>query len=527
MKKLSEKDTQRLMTLYQQGNYQSAVDESKKLINSYPGELILHNILGVCLERQGSFKSAANAYKDALNINPAIPELQFNMGAMLYALNCWDDAISHYKKALDINPNFTEAYFNLGIAYQSQALFEKAIESYEGALNLQPGFYEAVGNIGTIKQLQGDLDSAIKWFEKALNINEDARGHYNLAGALRNQGNLSIAIDHYKKAIEIGSNEPEFYSDLGDALWHDGQIKEANQFLRLAVEINPRHSRASYQLAIFLYDNTMFEEAIKYFEVSQFEDWEERTLYCFYKLENFDQFETRLKKAVTHKNASPFLATLSTHYSQNMKIKDIYNFCPTPLDFVCHERVPELMESDSKLLYDLIFDINTCKIGERKQKRLSYGVQSAGNLFKRPEKSFKSLEVALSKLIKNYFLKFKEMPCEFINSFPKEIEFSSSWFVKMQSGGHLSSHIHEDGWISGAVYLSIPKNINHQDEGGIELSTDGDEYPRMHDDFPKKVLLPEAGDVIFFPSSVFHRTIPFNSDEERICIAFDLKPEPR
>ena len=97
----------------------------------------------------------------------------------------------------------------------------------------------------------------------------------------------------------------------------------------------------------------------------------------------------------------------------------------------------------------------------------------------------------------------------------------------MQSGGHLSSHIHEDGWISGAVYLSIPKNINHQDEGGIELSTDGDEYPRMHDDFPKKVLLPEAGDVIFFPSSVFHRTIPFNSDEERICIAFDLKPEPR
>jgi len=527
MKQLSEKDTQKLMSLYQQGHYQSAVIESKKLIKGYPGELILHNILGVCLERQGLFKSAANAYKDALKINPAIPELQFNMGAMSYALNRCDDAIIHYKKALAINPNFTEAFFNMGITYQSQALFEKAVESYESALILQPGFYEAVGNIGTIKQLQGDLDSAIKYFEKALNINEDARGHYNLAGALRNHGNLSIAINHYKKAIELGSNESEFYSDLGDALWHDGQIKEANRFLRLAVEINPSHSRANYQLAIFLYDNTMFEEAIKYFDVSKFEDWEERTLYCFYKLENFDQFDLRLKKAVTHKNASPFLATLSTHYSQNMKTKDIYNFCPSPLDFICHEKIPELMENDSKLLYDLINDINTCKIGERKQKRLSYGVQSAGNLFQRPEKSFKSLEVALSKLINNYFLRFKEMPCEFIKSFPKEVKFSSSWFVKMQSGGHLSSHIHEDGWISGAVYLSIPKNITHEDEGGIELSTDGDEYPRMHNDFPKKVLLPKAGDVIFFPSSVFHRTIPFNSDEERICIAFDLKPESR
>ncbi|MEY3838991.1 MAG: hypothetical protein RLZ90_790, partial [Pseudomonadota bacterium] len=64
-------------------------------------------------------------------------------------------------------------------------------------------------------------------------------------------------------------------------------------------------------------------------------------------------------------------------------------------------------------------------------------------------------------------------------AFPKTIEFSSSWFVKMQTGGHLSSHIHEEGWISGAVYLSIPQQKKHPDEGGIELSIDGDDYPRM------------------------------------------------
>jgi hypothetical protein len=94
----------------------------------------------------------------------------------------------------------------------------------------------------------------------------------------------------------------------------------------------------------------------------------------------------------------------------------------------------------------------------------------------------------------------------------------------MQSGGHLTSHIHEDGWISGAIYLSIPKKTKNQDEGAIELSTHGDDYPIIIDDFPKKIIKPNEGDVIFFPSSVFHRTIPFESDEERICIAFDLKP---
>ena len=95
----------------------------------------------------------------------------------------------------------------------------------------------------------------------------------------------------------------------------------------------------------------------------------------------------------------------------------------------------------------------------------------------------------------------------------------------MQSGGHLDSHIHEEGWVSGSVYLSMPKEKKDPNEGAIELSLHGDNYPKKHDDFPKKTYPVEVGDVVFFPSSVFHRTIPFKSDEERICIAFDVKPK--
>ena len=202
MKPLSEKDTQRLMSFYQQGNYQSAVEESKKLIHNYPKELILYNILGLCLERQGLFQPAAEAYQDALKINPAIPELQFNMGAMLYALDRWDDAISHYKKAIDINPNFTEAFFNMGITYQSQALFEKAIESYENAIKLQPGFYEAVGNIGTIKQLQGDLDNAIKYSIETPLINVSTENIRNSITLKISDNGIGMSKSVQKKIFE-------------------------------------------------------------------------------------------------------------------------------------------------------------------------------------------------------------------------------------------------------------------------------------------------------------------------------------
>jgi len=525
MKKVSQQEIQELMMLHEKGHDAEAINKARVLIKNNPEEIILHNILGVSLERRGLFSDAAKAYEDALVINSRIPELNFNLGAMLYALNKNKEAIDYYQKALNLNPNFVEAFFNLGIVFQAQGNHEEAIDHYQKAVNIQPGFYEAIGNIGTIKQIQGKLDEAIGFFLKSISIYEDARGHYNLASAYRNQGNLSISIKHYRKAIEIGSGEAEFYSDLGDALWHDGKIEEASRFLRMAVEVDSTHQRANYQLAVFLYDNKAFDEAIEYFKSSQFEDWQERVLYCLYKLKKFDIFKEELSKAIKKKNCSPFLATLSSHYSQNFKIKDSYNFCPDPLSLVFHEKLPELLLDDEKLKNELINDINTAEIGERKQSRLFFGSQSSGNLFKRSEDSFKALEGVLKKVINKYYLKYKKENCEFMRLFPKSIEFSSSWYVKMQSGGHLTSHIHEDGWISGAVYLSIPKRTMNKNEGAIELSTDGDEYPKLHDNFTKIAILPKEGDVIFFPSSVFHRTIPFNFDEEGICIAFDLKPQ--
>ena len=93
----------------------------------------------------------------------------------------------------------------------------------------------------------------------------------------------------------------------------------------------------------------------------------------------------------------------------------------------------------------------------------------------------------------------------------------------MQSGGHLDAHIHESGWVSGTLYLSLPENVSH-DEGKIELGLHGNNYPLMHENFPTKTLDIKSGDIVLFPSSTFHRTIPFSSDEERISIAFDVIP---
>jgi uncharacterized protein (TIGR02466 family) len=524
MKMLKQSDVDGLIHLHQSGQFALAENQAKILLEHFPQELILHNVLGVTLEAQKKLKEAAVSYRNALKIQPQFAEMEFNLGSVLYQLGDGHGAIQHYQKAIQIKPDLVVAYFNLGIAYQNESQFDKALSAYEKAIELEPGFYEAYGNKGAVYLLQGDFDAAILSFQKSLNIQDHARGHFNLGNAYRNQGHLEKAIQSYQRAIEMSPNDAEICSVLGDALWHQGKIQEANQYLRQAVALNKENPIANYNLATFLHDNKKFQEAYEFYKASQLKDWEERALYCLYKTKQFDTFEKELNGAILKKNTSPLLATLSMHFARNFYKEDQYKFCPDPLHFVFHGQVDALKNPKDDLLKSLLHDINETEISERKQSRLVNGIQSSGNLFKRKESSFKRLAQEITLLIKKYHERYKHEDSMFIKAFPKNIEFSSSWFVKMQSGGHLSSHIHEEGWISGAVYLAIPQQKKHPDEGGIELSIDGDDYPRIHENFEKKLYLPQVGDVIFFPSSVFHRTIPFSSDEERICIAFDLKP---
>lgn len=490
-KQPGQQEIQPLLHLLNTGQLGLAEAKAKSLVTNYPNVFILHNILGIALDGQRKFAEAAISYRKALALQPNVPDL----------------------------------HFNLGIALANLGRFEEAAASYRQAIKLQPRFFEALGNLGTVLQKQGKLEEAIASYRKALSINPDALGHFNLATALRDQGKLDEAVENYHKALAINPSYAEAYNNLGETLRDQGKMDEAIVSYQHALSINPDNPEANYNMAEFLYLASKYDEAIPYFERSNLDDWQERSLYCLYKAQRFEDFKARRGALISStSHTSPFLATLSTHYSINFGVEDPYNFCKNAMDFVYQNSIAPLATENSALLRDLLRDINNAEIAERKQARLHFGIQSAGNLFKRPEASFRTLAELIKKEFLNYRQRFAGADCELIKSFPTELDFTSSWYVKMRQGGHLTSHIHEIGWISGAVYLAMPQNKINPDEGRFEYGTHGDDYPQKHSDFPVSNVAPNVGDIVLFPSSLFHRTIPFTSDEERICIAFDLKP---
>lgn len=486
-------EVQPVLGLYNAGKLAEAEVAAKKLLALYPQTFILHQVLGLAQD----------------------------------GLSKFTEAVDSYQKALALQPNTPDLHFNLGIALTNVGRQEDAAKSYAQAIRLRPTFFEAYANLGTILQKQGKLEEAIKNYRKALSIHEDPRGHFNLGTALRDEGKLDEAITHFKQAIAMFPNYADAHNYLGECYRDQGNMEDAIKKYFDTLAINNNHAGANYNMGEFLYLAGRYDEAVDYLERSKLDDWQERALYCTYKAEHFDAFKNKLDHIVhTHeKHNAPFLQTLSTHHAVNFGVEDHYNFCKNGFDFVYQKSIPELAEPNSQFLKDLLNDIENTAIEVRAQGMIINGKQSAGNLFKRPEASFRKLGEIVKQEFINYKNTFAGANCELIKSFPKELEFTSSWYVRLRRGGYVDRHIHEVGWISGAVYLVLPKNKKDPLEGCFEYGLHGDNYPLKHENFPVGIATPHVGDIVLFPSSLFHRTIPFSSDEERICIAFDLKPE--
>ncbi|RME35762.1 MAG: tetratricopeptide repeat protein [Gammaproteobacteria bacterium] len=521
-------EVQALFAQLNAGRFAEAEKQARRLLRSWPRDVNINSALAHALAAQGRNDEAVTALRKAVKQAPNVPELQFNLGALSLQAEQLEEAARAFRKAVSLNPRFTDALYNLGVVCQRLGRYEEAAAWYRKAVELEPRFHEAQTNLGVVLQEQGLMGEALRAYEKALGIQPDALVLFNMGAALKNLGFLREAVEHYEKAIRLNPGYALAYSAMAVALRELGQYEEAIAAFHKAFEIEEGLGHAHYHLAELYSDQQRIAEALPHYQQAQVYDYQERVLYCHYKMEQFDTFREKLQAVLGKNHISPFLATLCTHYATNFRLEDPYRFCPDPLSFVHHSSIPELTGEHSELREALLRDIESASISQKMQGRVINGMQSAGNLLKRPEPSFRQLGEIVRRKIREYYQEHMERvgeSCLYMKLFPHNLHFNSSWFVKLSQGGYVTSHIHEEGWISGVLYIAMPQHKKDPHEGALEVSTDGDDYPRLHDEFPSAVKVGKVGDIIFFPSSVFHRTIPFHSDEQRICIPFDIRPE--
>jgi tetratricopeptide (TPR) repeat protein len=436
-------------------------------------------------------------------------------------------AIKLWRAALGHSPDSWEILTYLGSALKEDGDADAAADCYQRALALQPGLAEVHYNLGNIRQSQGRLKEAAHCYRDALAARQDfVYAWYNLGNVFRDLGQLKGAIDCYQQAIVHDPTHALSYNNLGNALKHQGNLDMALRCYQAALDNAPDYADARYNMGNALYEQRQFEQALPWFEQAGIRDAAARALYCLYQSRQFEAFERQLETLLTSgPHDSPQVATLAAHHAINAGTENRYSFCPQPFDYVYHRSLPELAADRAGLRQALLDAIASAAMEERSQGRLHHGVQSSGHLFQRQEAPFRQIAELVRSHLQRYRSQYCSGDCELIRGFPQALEFESSWYIRMQRGGHLDAHIHEGGWVSGVVYLSLPDRGGSGQEGCFELGLHGDSYPvRDGVSFPRRVLEIAEGDLVLFPANLFHRTLPYSADAERICIAFDLMP---
>ena len=101
----------------------------------------------------------------------------------------------------------------------------------------------------------------------------------------------------------------------------------------------------------------------------------------------------------------------------------------------------------------------------------------------------------------------------------QKILFEGSWSVRLAAQGFHSMHTHTRGWISSALYVSLPE-LRNPPKGWIQF---GAPPPELGLDLaPYAQIEPKRARLVLFPSTLWHGTVPFD-DGERLTIAFDLR----
>ena len=130
----------------------------------------------------------------------------------------FDEAMASFKMGLEWNPNSYTCAYGIAKSYDDQDRVQQAVTAYieaaeiattAGKADRAERYMSRAGNIVGLTYGDKNYDDAIAAGENFLANQEDADVRYYVAKALAAKGQSSDALEHAKKAFELGGMEDE------------------------------------------------------------------------------------------------------------------------------------------------------------------------------------------------------------------------------------------------------------------------------------------------------------------------------
>lgn len=215
-------------------------------------------------------EEAYDAYRKSYEANPInmVNLMKLATLTQTYFPDMIDESIDYYTEMLALQPeDCGYIYYELGHLYLKKGDKVNSVSAFKLALEEEKTnpFYH---NSLAYAYLKAELyEDAITHYNMAISINPDNEWTAIVCHALGSiyaeiYGNLDLAIDKFKEAIELDPNNYDIKLSLGDALMAMGDSDNAIRTYCDAINLAPENYRAYSKAGLALWENDFIEEAM-------------------------------------------------------------------------------------------------------------------------------------------------------------------------------------------------------------------------------------------------------------------------
>jgi arylsulfatase A-like enzyme/Flp pilus assembly protein TadD len=216
------------------------------------------------LEVEGNFAEAAGVYEQLLELNPQAPVNYVNLALMQAKMDRFEEAVGTLERGIAAIPDSLILLSRLAHTYMVMGRLQKSFDAWQAVLIIDPEYFDGLLASGWILDLMGKKEEARGFLEKALAVEpENTFLRKTYAMNLATTGNLKEAIAIYERLKQENPADTEVLQDLGIAYGYAGDINQAIDNLKAAVDLQP-NPVGYYNLTVALKKVGYIEEAIKY-----------------------------------------------------------------------------------------------------------------------------------------------------------------------------------------------------------------------------------------------------------------------
>jgi len=446
----------------------------------------------------GHRHAARDAFQKAVAQSPGYAAARYNLASVLCDFELSEEALAEAEEAVRLGARSRGAALVRARSLIQLDRLDEAEDVLTRLLGENSVDVDSLGLLAQLRQLRGDADPLRDLRLAARSGTAPPAVRLALGDALRRSGDFAAAEEELHRLIAECGRLPQLLGSLAAVLQESGRVSEAFGYSREGLREAPGDAGVAESFVVTAIATGNTAEALPVVEgfraaLPRDQRW------ITYRIDiarlcgehGFDDW------------FDPQIVTRSFELPTPPGYRDLGEF---------HEALVAVLGARHR------------QKNHPLEQSLRQGTQTSRSLLVRPEPEIAQLLASFDVALAEYQGGMGCTPAHPLSSRnTSQATLVGCWSVRLRRGGFHVNHIHPEGWLSSAYYVSVPDEVADASSRAGWLKFGEPRFP-VAGLAPLAFVQPIPGRLVLFPSYLWHGTNPLHDDAARLSVAFDALP---